>query len=293
MRKISGMLLMILLAFALAACGGDDNDDEDDAEATEPPAATEVEEEATEAEEEGTPEEEAAATAVADDDEDATPAAGASPVAGDDATPVTDAEATPAGMDATPVSGLDAVPEEEASPVASPVDESEGATPTSAVVPGDVETGATPSGVVSPVASPETDVESTPEAADVAVPPAADEDAGTPEEALGETISLQGEVRIEGEANQAWIMTDDGCVGLGNHADMQSGRQVVVRDANGTIVGATDLEAAETAEECAWIFGLDVPESEFYAVSIPMKMELVFSQEDVAENDGEITLILP
>lgn len=247
MRKLSGMLLMMLFALVLAACGGEDEETDPLEDATEPAAIMEtVEPEPTEE--------------------------------------VTEEEvATPDEMTA----------------------EDEAATPTSAVVPMDEATGATPNVVSTPVsaatpvvdaaapdmvATPVVDAspEATPLGAALTPPTPAD---GAEDGEPTTIIPLSGRVVLRGSENEAYIRANDGCIGLGQHSDMRVGRQVVVRDESGTIVGVTTLEAAET-EGCAWSFSLEVPESEFYSVAVPMKTEMVFTQEDVSEGNGDLEVPL-
>lgn len=220
-RKLSGMLLVMLFVLLLAACGAGDEEPEPTEEATEPPAVTEtVETEPTE---------------------------------------------EPPGM-------------EVASPAATPMAD---ASPTSAVVPVDEASGATPDSVGTPVAA------ATPVGTPVTVTgfEAGEEDASM-------MIPLSGQVVLTGAENEAFVISDEGCVGLGEHSDMQVGRQVVVRDESGTIAGVTTLEASD-AEGCAWTFSLEVPESEFYSVAVPMKTEMVFTQQEVADANGELAVPLP
>ena len=270
-RKLSGMMLMILMALLLAACGGNGGDedaqpvgqtDDEAVEATIEPTATAL---AEEEEEESTP----AAGA-------ASPEAGgvmASPVSG--ATPAA-AMASPV-VAATPVAGM-------ASPVAA-------ASPVGAASP---EAGAAMEGAT-PVASPNASPVASPMAstsASVAVVSLTGEGA-TQVASSTSMIMMHGTVELPGNVNQAYVLSDTGCVGLGVNADLQAGRQLVVRDESGTIIGVTTLEASDAGDTCMWTFSVDVPESEFYAVSIPMTMELVFTHEDIAESNGEVTIILP
>jgi hypothetical protein len=256
------MLLMILMALLLAACGGNGDEDaqpvgqtDDQAvEATIEPTATAL---AEEEEEESTPVAAMASPGVG--------AAGATP----------DAFASPV----SPAAGGFASPVAAASPVgmASPVAASPEAIAAMA--------GATPMTMASPVAS-------TPAASNVVVPPVSGDDA-TPASSPAATITLNGEIELSGNENQAYVLSNSGCVGLGSNADLQEGRQLVVRNESGMIIGVTTLEAAERTDVCAWAFSVNVAESEFYAVSIPMRMELVFTHDDIAETNGDVTIILP
>jgi len=130
--------------------------------------------------------------------------------------------------------------------------------------------------IASPVGSPE-------------VAPAASPIA-TPQASPAATVFLAGRVVLPGNANEAYVLTDEGCVGLGADADLRAGRQVIVRDERGTIIGVTTLEASTRQDACAWSFTLEVPASAFYEVAIPMKTAMVFTHEEIARNDGEIEL---
>ena len=85
-------------------------------------------------------------------------------------------------------------------------------------------------------------------------------------------------------------MTGEGCVGLGANADLRPGQQLVVRDATGAIVGVTMLAASDETDACSWDFSVTVPDSPFYAVSIPMAVEHVFTRADVEQSDGELVV---
>lgn len=168
--------------------------------------------------------------------------------------------ATPA---ATPAGGDDAT----AAPVASPVGMTAPASP-----------------AASPMATPV----GTPRQGALLVPPVGD---ATPQASpAAGMIRLAGVVTLPGTANEAYLLSEAGCVGLGEDADLRSGRQVVVRDGTGTIVGVTTLQASGATDACSWSFAVDVPEAAFYAVAIPMKTEMVFTREEVERSGGELAI---
>jgi hypothetical protein len=205
------------------------------------------------------------------DDEEPTPAATEPPTTAPTATEASTeapteaaslatAIASPAGVGlATPAAspvGM-ASPVAFASPVASPI-----ATPLgSSLVP--------PVGGATPDASPDASPEASPVAG---------------------MIRLAGVVTLPGTVNEAYLLSEAGCVGLGEDADLRSGRQVVVRDETGTIIGVTTLEASDLKDACVWSFAVDVPEAEFYAISIPMKTEMVFTRDEVERSHGELAI---
>lgn len=240
MRKLAGVMTLILVALLLAACGSDD----DNGDATE--EATTVADIATEESTEEVAETETveATEDLANDVAVSSPAATgpggmASPAAsGAPATPASAAAASPAAMVATPA---DATPATDAA--------------------------------IAPVAASGDD-----DAADEATPAAAD-------------VSLTGRVELPGAPNEAWVMTSEGCVGLGANTSLKPGQQLVVRDAEGAIVGVTMLAASDETDACAWDFSVTVPDSTFYEVSVPMAVEHVFTREDVEQSGGE--LIIP
>jgi hypothetical protein len=174
--------------------------------------------------------------------------------------------------------------------IVSPLGES---SPAATAVPGGMATPAelTPSALGTPAAA------GTPSASPVAATPvtdttiapigASDDADATPAAA---EVSLTGQVVLSGVANEAWVMTNEGCVGLGDNASLQPGQQLVVRDAEGAIVGVTMLAASDENDACSWDFSLAVPESPFYAVSIPMAVEHVFTRQEVEQSDGEIVV---
>jgi hypothetical protein len=270
------MMLMILMALLLVACGGNGEDedaqpagqtDDQAVEATLAPTETEV---AEEEEEESTP-----VSAMA------SPAAGGELATPAGATP--DAAASPVSV----ISGGMASPVADASPVGA-LSPAAVASPAGMASPQAVAAieGATPMTMASPVAS-------TPAAANVVVPPASDDASPEASPSPAATTTLKGQIELAGNENQAYVLSENGCVGIGDNADLEAGRQLVVRDESGAIIGVTTLEAGNSDDTCAWTFSVDVPESEFYAVSIPMKMELVFTHADIAESNGEVTIILP
>ena len=176
--------------------------------------------------------------------------------------PAEAAETAPATIASTPESSL-ATP---GTPIASPVVI---ATPV-----------ASPGTVASPV------VDGTPAAGMAALPSAGDASA-TGRQALRGTVSLPGTI------NEGFVIADDGCVGLGRYAGVQAGQQVIVRDGMGNVIGVTALAATESSVVCGWTFTTEVPESDYYAVSIPMVGERVYAGDDVTANDGQIELTLP
>ena len=171
-------------------------------------------------------------------------------------------------------------------------------TPIAAATPGPMATPASselPAGIASPAASPVASpvAGATPEGDSVLVLPAGDEaEDATPAAAAGGSVTLAGEVVLPGTLGETFVIAEDGCVGLNGYSDMRAGRQLVVRDEAGTIIGVTELEATDASDACAWTFALEVEESEFYSVSIPMEVERVFTSEQVEENSGEITVPL-
>lgn len=111
-------------------------------------------------------------------------------------------------------------------------------------------------------------------------------------EEAGTMLTLSGTVLLPGEVNQAYILTDTGCVGLGGYSDIRAGRQLIFRNESGEIIGVTTLEASDATDMCSWTFSLEVPQSEFYAVSIPMVFEYIFTDQDIDDQDGKISLPL-
>jgi hypothetical protein len=261
-RKLTGLVVVLLLGVVLVACGAEDED-----EPTAEPTATQetqVVENTPDATEAGEP---TGTPAVVSDDDAATPAATAGLTR-------PDVTGTPAigGADAPELATPDA-----ATPVASPVGVGGGntvATPAS-----------TP--MASPVATPTVE-EATPDAGGgMVVPP---QPASTEAPRM---IQLAGDVVLNGSENEAFVLTAEGCVGLGQYANLREGRQLVVRNEAGTIVAVTELEAANGGDGCAWRFVAQVPESDFYSVSVPMTFERVFPKAQVSEGGGEVVVELP
>jgi hypothetical protein len=105
-------------------------------------------------------------------------------------------------------------------------------------------------------------------------------------------LGVSGTVILPGDVNEAYVLTDTGCVGLGAYSDIRTGRQLVVRDESATIIGVTTLEASDVTDSCQWTFALDVAQSEYYVVSIPMVFEYIVTADDLNEQGGEISLPL-
>ena len=230
MRKLAGMMVMVLLALLIAACGSDDGDETPTAEPTDELVSTTAPEEAaTEA-----------ATEIATletETEIGTPIVAATP-----------------GLMATP-----SVARIEASPVA----------------------------IASPVAM------ATPEGSSAIVAPiGSDTEGATPAAGAGEMVTLRGEVTLPGTPGETYVIADNTCVGLNGYSDMKPGRQLVVRDETGTIIGVTEIGASDSTDTCSWTFSLDVPQSAFYAVSVPMEVEHIFTQREIDQSGGEITVPL-
>lgn len=141
--------------------------------------------------------------------------------------------------------------------------------------------GATP--VASPASANSTPLAATPMTSDQATPIATD----------GSVVDIHGRVTLDGVENADYIVTEDGCIGIGKYASLGVGQQIVIRDAAGLIVGVATLEASDAATGCQWTFEVTVPVSDFYDVRIPMTAEYIFSGEDVRDHNGEIELIIP
>lgn len=239
MRKLSGLIMLLLVSVVLVSCSVGEEDTPESTEAPILPPVSTRNSEPTQDTDVG--------------------------ILGTPALDVAD-EATPGGAMATPADEMMATPE--------------GATrPTSIASP-----------IASPVATPQVNAspEATPVAASGMIVPPAPEPTAPPV-----MIELTGTILLNGNENEAYVLTDEGCIGLGTHEGLHGGRQVVIRDESGTIVSVTTLETVEDAEGCTWSFVASVPESAFYAISIPMEFEQVFPGAVVAESDGEVTIDLP
>jgi hypothetical protein len=253
-RKFSGFIVLLLLSVVLVACGAGDEE----------PEATEAPTEVFESE----------PTSEVNADVRGTPLTATAPAA----SPTSVIGASPEAAAATPAVGS---PMDAATPDASPA-----ATP----IPG-VATGTSASPVASPIATPVGG--GTPEAS-----PVADSGAGSMAPPVGAVqspamIEVSGQVVLNGVENESYIVTDVGCVGLGQHAILRDGRQVIVRDERGTIISVTELDGTTESEGCAWGFVVQVPESDFYSFSIPMVVEQVFPKAVVGENGGDVVIEVP
>jgi hypothetical protein len=147
---------------------------------------------------------------------------------------------------------------------------------------------ASPAAIATPVASP--DALATPAGAIV---PVAGEDIVNADGTPVAMRTLYGTVTLPGTINQDFVVSETGCAGLGAFSSVRAGQQLVVRDEDGGIAGVTELVASDNAETCAWTFQLEVPESDFYAVAIPMVTERVYTHAEIVHSEGEIVLSLP
>jgi hypothetical protein len=199
-----------------------------------------------------------------------------------DVTPTT--EVQPTEESTTEVATPDASPI--ASPVASPVIDTIASPVASPVVGAAASPVASPVVVASPGASPVADA--SPVAGALPVGEGATNGEGSMEGHL-----LSGTVTLPGTINERYVISGDGCVGLGRYAGVEAGQQVVVKDESGTIVAVTTLAATDSQVDCSWTFEAEVPASDFYTVTLPLIAEHVFSAEDVARSNGELQLTLP
>ncbi len=165
---------------------------------------------------------------------------------------------------------------EPSTPVASPA----AATP--------VDSGSTP--IATPVLAVATPDIATPVASPVTDPAGM---AAVPDSNDAATQTLTGTVLLPGTANERFVISDDGCIGLGEYAGLQAGQQVIVRNETGVVIGIANLAATGSAVVCSWTFEIEVPVSDYYEVSIPMRAEQVYAANDVAASDGQIELTLP
>jgi hypothetical protein len=96
------------------------------------------------------------------------------------------------------------------------------------------------------------------------------------------TLVLNGTEQVD------YVVTPEGCVGLGQWRSLKPGAQLVVRDANGTVVDIATLEASDNG--CSWMADITAPGSEFVSISIPMVTEVWFTQADIEAGEVEISL---
>lgn len=100
---------------------------------------------------------------------------------------------------------------------------------------------------------------------------------------------VEGTLTLAGAENKEYVITPTGCVGLGDWRALQPGAQVIVRDANGSVVDISELVAA-TGEGCGWTFSIDAPGSAFVSVSVPMVLEQWFTAAQIQSGTIEIAL---
>ena len=114
--------------------------------------------------------------------------------------------------------------------------------------------------------------------------------AATPATESAATNPVQATFILTGVEQQDFLVTDEGCVGLGDRRGLKPGAQVIVRDASGTVVDVSELQPGESGDGCSWVADLSVPDSEFVSISVPMIADVWFSQSDLGSGMVEITL---
>ncbi len=93
---------------------------------------------------------------------------------------------------------------------------------------------------------------------------------------------------LDGTEQVDYVITEEGCIGLGQWRSLKAGAQLVVRDANGTVVDVATLEAGD--DGCSWLADINAPGSEFVSISIPMVTEVWLTQADIETGEVEITV---
>lgn len=94
---------------------------------------------------------------------------------------------------------------------------------------------------------------------------------------------------LNGTEQVDYVLTQEGCVGLGQWRSLRPGAQVVVRDAGGTVADIATLEPGDGG--CSWVADIDAPDSAYVSISIPMVTEVWYTRADIQA--GEIELLLP
>lgn len=90
----------------------------------------------------------------------------------------------------------------------------------------------------------------------------------------------------------------DSCAGNGGYDDVEPGLQVVVRDGEGSTLGtgrlAYDHDAHEASRDvCPLVFGVPgLPRSDFYAVEVGRRGELVYSFDELEAAGWEVQATL-
>jgi hypothetical protein len=89
------------------------------------------------------------------------------------------------------------------------------------------------------------------------------------------------------------------CQGTNGYDDVGTGTAVVVRDADGTIVGTGRLvtedapRTSPTPHNCEWTFEVaDLPDSTFYSVEVGDRGELTYSQAELEAMDWVVSATL-
>ncbi len=135
-------------------------------------------------------------------------------------------------------------------------------------------------------------------AMDSVVPAVSEAEEATPQAASPEAIidpmtEVSGTLTLDGSTQQDFTLSGEGCVGLGEWRQLSPGSQVIVRNAYGTVVDIGELEAVESEDTCNWTFSVEVPEADYFSISIPMVTEVWFDQNDPAIESGELELMVP
>ena len=86
-----------------------------------------------------------------------------------------------------------------------------------------------------------------------------------------------------------------GCWGTGGYDDIRIGLPVVIRDGNGTIIAKDELWNGKTAgwNKCVFPFYVfNVTDADFYEISVGNRGSVVYSRDDLQQNDWHVTLSL-
>jgi hypothetical protein len=105
---------------------------------------------------------------------------------------------------------------------------------------------------------------------------------------------LVGVLELKGEPWEQFINMPD-CMGLGGYEDIRPGTRITVKDQSGTIVAVTELAPdplSEDFDECSFQFVAEVPEAEFYTISMRRRGDITFSFDELEQADWSVELSL-
>lgn len=106
------------------------------------------------------------------------------------------------------------------------------------------------------------------------------------------TRDIEGVFTLQQE--EGWRGSDT-CRGGGGYADIERGLQATLTDQDGTVIATTSFPTGQTVDRthCQFTYEFhDVPDAEFYTVTVGRRGELTYSFAEMESMDWRITSAL-